>query len=367
MKTVYKTGDVDIIVSEVASELQGCTFVIFGADYGRFDEIVKKFHKSLPDAKKIGSTGFMFSKEGSMEAGMVAMGFTDDEVEAYVGTMRKISEYPIKYLPGLIWSCNEVSAKYAEQNRICIEFTAGSEEKVVSTMKVALEASGIRLFGGTPGNVAEGGKHKIAANGKVMEDCTVYAVIGSKMGKIDMFKDTIFHPRKKNHVVTKVSEDNRMVLEIDNRRAVDVYKEELGYSDYNIKEGIYKNPLSRVVGDDSYITGIKSFNPDGSISINKNLQKNDMICFTDMDDDFKRYIKNGMEGISAKYNVAGIFSINCILLYKFFEENNFIREYVQIMNNAAKGNHLGIVGDGAQFIEQHVNQTMVCAIFTRDK
>lgn len=364
MKTVYKTGDVDKIVNEVASELKGCSFVIFGADHGRFDEIVKKFHKCMPDAKKIGSTGFMFSKDGSIDAGMVAMGFTDDEVEVYVGTMRKISEYPIKYLPGLLWSADEISKKY--KDNICLEFTTGSEEKIVSTMKVALEKCNMRLIGGTAGN-SNGEPHKIAANGKVMRDCTVYAVIGSKMGSIDIYKENLFSTRKQTHVVTKVAEDNRTILEIDNRRAIDVYKEELGYTDSNLENGIFINPLCRVVGDESYITAIFSFNKDGSITTYKNLQKNDQICFTDLEKDFRGYIDNNMRTISSKGNVAGILSVNCILRYQFFEKNNFLKEYATIMSRAANGNHLGIVSDGEQYIEQHVNQSMVCVVFNKDK
>lgn len=364
MKTVYKTGDVDKIVNEVASELKGCTFVVFGADHARFDEITKKFHKCLPDAKKIGGTGFMFTKDGSMDAGMTAIGFTDDEVEVYVGTMRKISEYPIKYLPGLLWSANEISKKYKDS--ICLEFTTGSEEKIVSTMKVALEGCNVRLIGGTSGN-SNGEPHKIAANGKVMTDCTVYAVIGSKMGSIDIYKENLFRARKQAHIVTKVSEDSRTILEIDNRKAVDVYKEELGYTGGNLEDGIYNHPLCKVVGDDNYLTAIFSFNKDGSITTYKNMQKNDQICFTDLEEDFRGYIENNMKNIAAKSKVAGIISINCILRYLYFEENHFTKEYAKIMDRAANGNHLGIVSDGEQYAEQHVNQSMVCVVFNKDR
>lgn len=364
MKTVYRTGEVDTIVNEVAAELKGCTFVVFGADHARFDEIVKKFHKCLPDAKKIGATGFLFTKDGSMDAGMSAIGFTDDEVEVYVGTMRKISEYPIKYLPGLLWSANEISKKYKDS--VCLEFTTGSEEKIVSTMKVALEKCNMRLIGGTSGN-SNGEPHKIAANGKVMQDCTVYAIIGSKMGSIDLYKENLYRARKQTHIVTKVSEDGRTILEIDNRRAADVYKEELGYNDANMENGIYHNPLCKVVGDDNYITAIFSFNKDGSITTYKNMQKNDQICFTDLEENFKEYIEQNMKKIASNGNVAGIISVNCILRYLFFKDHRFVEEYAKIMSKAAGGNHVGIVSDGEQYAEQHVNQSMVCVVFNRDR
>ncbi len=362
MKTVFRTGDVDTIVSQVAEELQDCTLIIFGADDDRFEDIVKKLHKSTPNAKKLGTTGMVFHKDGCEEAGISAMGFYEDEVEFYLGTMRRIAESPIKYLPGLIWSARECAAKY--DNNICIEFTTGSEERIVSTMKVALEESNIKLLGGTPGKYTEGPR-KIASNGKVMTDCTAYAVIGFKQHKVEVFKEDTFILHKQNHVVTKVSEDNRTVLTIDNRPAIDVYKEETGYTDANIHKGVFNNPLSRVVGEENYMVAIECFNPDGSITTRKNLQKNDMICVTDLNTDYKQAIRNYMDNISAGKQIDGIFSVNDVFRYQFFKENGFVEEYAKLMDRAANGCHLGVVGDGEQYVEQHVNQSMVCAVFSK--
>ena len=143
MKTVYKAGSADQIVADVVRELQGAVFVIYCADDARFEEISKKLHQGLPDAKMIGTTGFMFSDTASMDSGISAIGFMDNEVEVYVGTLRKIDTCPIKYLPGLIWSAKTINDKY--KDNICFEFTTGHEERVVSTMKVSLEAVGMRL------------------------------------------------------------------------------------------------------------------------------------------------------------------------------------------------------------------------------
>lgn len=367
MKNVYKVGSVEAIVAEVAAELKGCTFIIYCADDKRFGDISKQLHKSMPDAKKIGTTGFMFHEQGCFEAGISAMGFWDDEVEVFVGTMRKNDQCPIKYLPGLIWSMNLLLEKYKLENSICFEFVTGHEEKVVSTMKIALEASGMRLIGATPGNTTEGEERKVACNGKVLTNSAVFAVIGSKLGKIELFKDNLFRARKNTHIVTKVADDGRKIVEIDERKAVDVYKEELGYTDANLTEGIFKNPISRVVGSEHYITAIGSFNPDKTISTYKNLQVNDMISFMDIDENFKQYTKDSMDRISKAYNIAGMLSINCIFRYRFFEKNAYTKEYAQMMNAVAKNTHWGVVADGEQYIEQHLNQSMLCAIFTKDK
>lgn len=366
MKCSYKTGNAEQIVAQVAEDLRMCTFVMYTADDARFEQISKKLHTAMPKTKMIGSTGYMFTDKSSMESGISAIGFTDDEVEVYVGTLRKSDTCPIKYLPGLIWSVEQVQKKY--KNNICLEFTTGNEEKIVSTMKVSLEKYGIRLVGGTSGNTTEGQPKKVSCNGKVLTNSAVYAVIGSKMGKIQVYKENLFHTRNKTHIVTKVSDDNRVVLEIDGRKAMDIYEEEMGYTDSTVDEGIYNHPLCRMVGSEHYITGIFSFNKtQRSITVYKNVQLNDMICFTDIDEDYETYIKNNMNKLKSDNNIAGIISINCILRYLFFKTNNFQDKYACLMNETANGNHFGMVSDGEQYIEQHVNQSMVCAIFTKDK
>lgn len=365
MKTVYKTGAVDEIVSEVAEALKGCCFFIYSTDDTRFEEITKKLKGALAGVKSLGTTGYMFTDKGSIESGITAIGFYDDEVEVGVGTLRKIDSCPIKYVPGLIWHAEEMYKKYKD-NSICIEFTTGHEEMVVSTMKVSLEKVGMRLVGGTSGNTGEGKPKKIAANGKVLNDSAAYAVIGSKMGRIDVHKEYIFRPRKKTHVVTKVSDDLRTIIELDNRKPVDVYREEVGAEFLN-ETGIYEHPMCRVVGDENYITAIFSFNSDGTITTYKNIQINDLLCFTDIEDDCKGYIRDHMNKLAQNSRIAGIVSVNCILRYYFFESQNYTSEYAKLLSDTANGAHWGMVSDGEQYIEQHVNQSMVCAVFTRDK
>lgn len=366
MKTVYKNGSVDQMVAEISAELGNCTFVMYGADDGRFEEISRKLHQALPQAKKIGTTGFMFTSQGSMGEGIAAMGFTDDDAEVCVGTMRKVDTCPIKYLPGFQWSVETIHQKYP--NNLCIEFVTGHEERVVSTMKVCAERVGMRFLGGTPGNTTDGQPKKIACNGKVLTNAAVYAVIGSKLGKIEVFKENLYHTRHETHIVTRVSEDNRTILELDGRKALDVYEEENHYSDATVEKGIFVNPLCRVVGAEHYVTAIFSFDKaKRSITTYKNVQKNDLISFTDIEGDYKKFMQDNMTEISSRNHVAGILSINCILRYMFFKDNQYVPEYARMMDQAASGCHLGIVGDGEQYIEQHINQSMVCAIFTKDR
>lgn len=364
MKTVFKHGTADSIADSVAAELRDCTFIVYCADDKRFAEISSKLHSRIPHVKMIGTTGFMLNETGSFAEGISAIGFQDSEVEVSVGVLRQINTCPIKYLSELSKAVNTISQKY--KNNICFEFTTGYEEKVVSTMKICVEKTGMRLIGGTPGNTSQDSPKKVACNGEVLTDAAAYAVIGSKMGKIEILKENLFRKTENTHSVTRVSADERTVYEIDGRKAMDVYEEELGYTSSTVSEGVFKNPLARIVGADYYITAIFSFNPDRSISTYKNCQKNDLICFTKIEEDYQGFMRDNMERLTASRKVAGIISINCILRYLFFENNSYTGTYAQMMNSMAKGCHWGVVSDGEQYVEQHVNQSMVCIVFTRD-
>ena len=92
-----------------------------------------------------------------------------------------------------------------------------------------------------------------------------------------------------------------------------------------------------------------------------------MISFSHIDQEYQRFIEDNIRSLTDSRKVAGIMSVNCILRYLFFENNHYTGTYANMMNSMASNCHWGIVGDGEQYIEQHINQSMVCVIFTRDK
>lgn len=246
MKTIYKSGTVDAITDSVAAELTGCTFIIYCTDDKRFAEISSKLHERMPDAQMIGTTGFMFNESGSFAEGISAVGFTGSEVEVRTGVIPHVDTCPIKHLAEFTASVDAIRHRYKDS--ICFEFSTGYEEKVVSTLKISLEPSGMRLVGGTPGNTTPDSPKQTACNGEVFHDACVYAVIGSKLGKIKIFKENLFQRENITHNITRVSADGRTIYEIDGRKAMDVYEEELGYNSSTVQEGVFRSPFARIVG-----------------------------------------------------------------------------------------------------------------------
>ena len=60
-------------------------------------------------------------------------------------------------------------------------------------------------------------------------------------------------------------------------------------------------------------------------------------------------------------HISLVLSIDCIYRYLLYEKEGYFSTYAKDM--ASLGPHLGIVGGGEQYNNQHVNQTMVCVVF----
>ena len=56
-----------------------------------------------------------------------------------------------------------------------------------------------------------------------------------------------------------------------------------------------------------------------------------------------------------------IFSVNCIYRYLLFKDQGYLTDFLTGMSKL--GPFVGYIGGGEQFNRQHVNQTMVCAVF----
>ena len=57
-------------------------------------------------------------------------------------------------------------------------------------------------------------------------------------------------------------------------------------------------------------------------------------------------------------HISLVLSIDCIYRYLLYEKEGYFSTYAKDM--ASLGPHLGIVGGGEQYNNQHVNKTMVC-------
>jgi hypothetical protein len=200
-------------------------------------------------------------------------------------------------------------------------------------------------------------------NGRLYSDACCYAVIKNTKGKIRTYRENIYKLKEnaKLHTATKVNMSKKELCKLDNRPAADVYAEELGISRSQIVDNVLENPLGRVVGDEVFICSQYQVANDGTLTCYKRVNENDAIAILQLDD-YTLINEETRKRIKAENSsISFIFSVNCIYRHLLFSQKNHLNDYMKDMKSL--GPHLGVVGGGEQYKSQHVNQTMVCAVF----
>ena len=243
-----------------------------------------------------------------------------------------------------------------------MEYCTGSEEKLVTTFTSCLETKGIHLAGGTVFGVPDGKSPVVAYNGELYEDACVYALIKNTTGKIRVYKENIYEKTSaESHFATKVDVSRKALIELDGRPAADVYSAELDIPRDKIIDNVLVNPMGRAVGDQVFISSMNGMDTDGTLTNYKRINKNDCIYFLSLGDYKATEQKTRQQIQQDASHISLVLSIDCIYRYLLYEKEGYFSTYAKDM--ASLGPHLGIVGGGEQYNNQHVNQTMVCVVF----
>lgn len=354
-----KNGSISKNLEQAKLELGNPSLIIFLAGYDEFKEYSTGLKNIFPDANIIGTTGISFLDNQCLNSGISITVFYE-EIISQVGVLKEIDKYPLKYIKNLRDAVYQVGVK--EQSTICFEFCTAYEERLVSTMNVVLEKNNIPLIGGTTSNTPADCNKLVSCNGEIYQNACVFAVIKNMHGVIKVVKENIFSPLQERYVATKVDTKNRILYELNGKKAWKTYADAFDTSMNAVQGMVLTNPLCRTIGEEHFICAIQAFNEDGSLSMYKNIHENDTIQVMNIEENYKNVMINTMNRAKEELDkISGILSINCILRYLFFEKENFISEYASFMSSV--GTHFGMVSDGEQFINQHINQSMVCAIF----
>ena len=116
-----------------------------------------------------------------------------------------------------------------------------------------------------------------------------------------------------------------------------------------------------MVDDEVFISSMYEVTPSGSLICYKRINENDQI-YTLKLLDYREINKASIEQMRDMCgNPSLIFSVNCIYRYLLFQNENYLSDFLKGMSQC--GPYLGYIGGGEQYKHQHVNQTMVCAIF----
>lgn len=361
MKTFIGTGQGNpkAAIAEATQGLTSPALLLFLAPYDALGAAAAALKERFPDTPSIGTIGTKLVNGQVGDSGVAVLGlFSDAKIRS--GVITEISRCPVASTARLQKQIAEIAP--GTDDTVCIEYCTGFEEKLVTTFTSCLEKKGIHLAGGTAFGAPEGKAGIVACNGTVYEDACVYALIKNTTGKVRVYKENIYEKKSANsHFATKVDVTKKALIELDGRPAADVYSRELDIPRDKIVDNVLVNPMGRAVGNQVFISSMMAMDANGALRNYKRINKNDCIYFLSLGDyrateeQTRRQIKEEASHISL------ILSIDCIYRYLLYEKEHYFSTYAKDM--ATLGPHLGVVGGGEQYNNQHVNQTMVCAVF----
>lgn len=346
-------------VKKATQGLTAPSAILFMAPYHMAEEAAMLIREAYPNIPSIGTIGtkLVNGQVGDENLSVLAL-FEDAKISC--GLMRDISKYPVASVGEIQRKLSEVSPGH--EDTVCIEYCTGAEEKLITTFTSCLEKKKVSLMGGTAFGVPDGKQPIVAYNGRVYEDACVYAFIKNLTGKAKVYKENIYEKHSNRaHFATKVDVPKKALIELDGRPAAEVYSKELGIAKDKIIDNVLINPIGRAVGEQVFISSMMTLEANGTIINFKRINKNDCIYFLNLGDykEIERKTREKIKGDMKKISL--VLSVDCAHRYLLYNKEGYITTYARDMANL--GPHMGIVGGGEQYNNQHVNQTMVCAVF----
>lgn len=353
-------ADVDSAVAEVISKATNPNLLILLCSYEHLKEASEQIADKFPGVDLIGTSTTSYYESESSDQRMLLLSFGND-ADVEVGVLRNLSKAPLQDIAIMEQKVSKIGA--GDSNTVCLEFCTNDEERLVSSMNVALEKANIPIVGGTILGYPAGSTGYAMLNGVLYPDACCYALIKNKNGKIRTYSENIFGPipGAKTHIATKVNLAKKELISLDGRPAADVYCEDANVSRSQLVDNVLVSPLGRVIGEEIFISSPYAIGENGSLINYKKINENDTIQILELKDyheigaDTRRTIK------TENSNISFVFSVNCIYRHLLYTQRNYLTEYLTSMKEL--GPHVGIIGGGEQYKKQHVNQTMVCAVF----
>lgn len=356
------SGKTDVFeaVREATAKIKSPALLIVFSSHEALPSVTDAIKTLFPNVPCIGTGATSYFGTSASDTELIVIGFGKD-VRVKTGVMRHLSVAPVYDLKDLKNAVSELSP--GSDNSVCLEFCTNSEEQLVTSMNIALEARGVPLLGGSVMGAPEGMTSKVMVDGVLYEDACCYALIKSTHGKIRTYSENIYTvlPGTPRHIATEVNGKTRELIKLDGRPAADVYGEELGLSRDQIVDNVLRAPLGRIVGDQVFITSMYDLKSNGSLVNYKRINENDTISILQLQD-YDQINSNTRDLIRRDNSqISFIFSVNCIYRHLLFTGEGYLERFLGNMSHL--GPHIGVVGGGEQYKNQHVNQTMVCAVF----
>lgn len=362
MKTKFgisKNMDPSKAVTEALGGVSNPIGLIYVSSYDMMTAVGDELTKRFPGIPILGTSGIGYMNDVVDNKHLQIMAITGG-AKLSAGVIKHISRAPLSEIYTLEKSIQEVGA--GNDNTVCVEFCPYNEEIATSTINIVLSNHKVSLIGGSIFDVPEGKDPLVYVNGAAYKNTLGYLIIKNTEGKVALFKENIYGPGDGGiHIATKVDLKKRELICLDGKPAAQVYSEETGIPVNKVCENVLSQPFGRIVGSEVFIASMKEPGTNGGLINYKKIYENDAISILNVLD-YREVVEETKRQIRAKISKPScIISFNCIFRYLFFNNENYTIEYLKNMASVAP--NFGFIAGGEQYMNQHVNQTMVCAVF----
>nr|WP_325179254.1 FIST N-terminal domain-containing protein [uncultured Oscillibacter sp.] len=350
MKQFYgmsQRGNLD----EALNGLRNPEFIILLSNNDQFEAHVKALEQRFPGVPSIGCIGMCY-QIGVVENGVGVIAFTDG-VTATANVLEDVSTMPVKYIQRMERDMQAVGGSGGDT--VCIDFCAGNDACVLTTINTVLHRRGVPLVGGT------GAEGRVSANGRVYADAVAYGLVRNRGGRVKTYKENIYHQLGDYRFIASDTDRANYILgSLNGKPAKQVYKSILHVTDEEILTRTFQNPFGKINGDDTCIISIKEVNGN-ALACFRQVNDSDVLILLELGD-YQAITRNTIQQIQREFpRRSAVFSVNCLFRYKLFSERGYMQTYLREMG--ALGCHAGFVGYGEHYNNRFVNQSMTCAVF----
>lgn len=350
MKQFYgmsQRGNLD----EALDGLRNPEFIMLLSNDSQFEAHVKALEQRFPGVPSIGCIGMCY-QAGVVENGVGIIAFTDG-VTAAAGVLEEVSTMPVKYIQRMERDMQAVGGSGGDT--VCIDFCAGNDACVLTTIHTVLHKRGVPLVGGT------GAEGRVSANGRVYSDAVAYGLVRNRGGRVKTYKENIYHQLGDYRFIASDTDRANYILgSLNGKPAKQVYKGILHVTDEEILTRTFQNPFGKINGDDTCIISIKEVNGN-ALACFRQVNDSDVLILLELGD-YQAITRNTIQQIQREFpRRSAVFSVNCLFRYKLFSERGYMQTYLREMG--ALGCHAGFVGYGEHYNNRFVNQSMTCAVF----
>ena len=147
-------------LKEAVRGLGNPQLIMLFSNSGQFETHVKELALLYPQVPSIGCIGMAYDTR-IVQDGVAVLAFSDG-VTAAANVLEQASVMPVKYIDRLKQDVQAVNG--SRKDTVCIDFCAGNDACVLTTIYSVLRDKGISLVGGT------GDAGMVSANGRIYKD-----------------------------------------------------------------------------------------------------------------------------------------------------------------------------------------------------